>query len=363
MKLQRYTLIVLISIAGIVPVVAQEKQPSLPTAATLMVDGPNGIEYASAAGRFKIQFPGMPQEFETPYDLKPGQFVTHFVTLATDVTHTVNYTDYPTNMEKPDVVKKFLDNARDVALLRVAKDGPRILSETDVSMDGHPGRLLRVELRGDALIRSKLVVVGSRVYVLSVTTPKRAAGQREYEKLATTFFDSFKLISPLEADLGATWKEFSFPELKFKIKFPATPYQVPVELAKQFMFQVIGYQSAVSYTARHLELPKTVINPAALKALLDSVRDAELEYIEQRGRKAKILSETDITYDRYPGRMLVLELLNNVIYRNKTIVVNNRLYILTAIIPKLEAESADGKAYDQLVTRFFDSFSLLPEPQ
>ena len=347
MKLQRCALIVLIFFAGIVPVGAQDRL--------------NGIEYVSAAGRFKIKFPGVPQEFETPYDLNPGQFVTHFVTLATDVTHTVNYTDFPTNMEKPEIVKQFLDNARDVALLRVAKDGPRILSETDVSMEGHPGRLLRVELRGDALIRSRLVVVGTRVYVLSVTTPKRPDAQGEYEKLATIFFDSFKLISPLEADLGATWKDFSFPAGKFKIKFPSTPYQVPLELSKEFTFQVTAYQSAVSYSVMYLDFPKIEKDRAALKVFLDSMRDAQLKYLELRRRNTKIISETDITYDRYAGRMLVLELLNNVIFRNKTIVVNNRLYILTTIIPKLEAESAEGKAYEELVTRFFDSFSLLPE--
>lgn len=160
-------------------------------------------------------------------------------------------------------------------------------------------------------------------------------------------------------DLGATWKEFSSTEGKFKIKFPATPYQAPLELSKELKFQVAGYQSAGSYSARYLDFPKIEKDPAALKVFLDSMRDAELKYLELRRRNAKVLSETGITYDRYPGRMLVLELLNSVIYRNKTIVVNNRLYVLTTIIPKLEAESAEGKAYEEIVTRFFDSFSLI----
>ena len=59
--------------------------------------------------------------------------------------------------------------------------------------------------------------------------------------------------------------------------------------------------------------------------------------------------------------MLVLELVNNVIYRSKTIVVNNRLYLLTTIVPKVDAQSAIGNAYEQLLTRFIDSFSLIPE--
>jgi len=90
------------------------------------------------------------------------------------------------------------------------------------------------------------------------------------------------------------------------------------------------------------------------------MRDKELDYLEQRGMKFKVLSETDVPYNRYSGRMLVLELSNNLIYRTKTIVVNNRLYVLTAIAPKVDVDPAMAKAYDQLVMRFFDSFSLIP---
>ena len=90
------------------------------------------------------------------------------------------------------------------------------------------------------------------------------------------------------------------------------------------------------------------------------MRDAELQYLEQRGKKPTVLSETDLTYDRYSGRMLMLEL-PNLIYRSKSIVVNNRLYVLTVIIPKVDAQSAVGKAYEHLVTKFIDSFSLIPE--
>ena len=361
MNTQKYILIVLTVLAAIVPVVAQEKKPGQPAGAqTVVVDGPSGTEYVSAAGRFTIRFPGVPQEFEGTHDTKVGQIASRFVMLNTDITHVVNYTDYPMNMEQPELVKRVLDNARDGGLARVAKEEPRILSETDVSVLGHPGKLLRVELKGDAIVRYKIVVVGNRVYVLSVGTPKRPDAQADYEKRATTFFDSFKLMTPLEADLAGTWQEFSSADGKFKIKFPGLPYQAPLELSTELKFQVAGYQSASSYSARYREFSEPATDPAALKVFLDRMRDAELGYLEQRGKKPKVLSETDITYDRYSGRLLMLELPNNVSYRNKTIVVNNRLYILTVIAPKVDAQSAVGNAYEQLATRFFDSFSLLP---
>jgi len=358
MKIQKYILIVLISFTGIAPVIAQEKKPALPASPQTKIDSPAGTEYVSPAGRFKIRFPGVPQEFAGTHDAKLGKIASHFVMLNTDVTHVVNYTDYPMNIEQPQLVKGFLDNARDGGLARVAKEEPRILAESDVSVEGHPGRFVRVELKGDAILRHKLVVVGNRLYVLSVGTPKRPEAQAEYEKRATAFFDSFKLMNPLEADLAGTWKEFSSAEGKFKIKFPGIPYQTPFELSKELTFQVAGYQSAGSYSARYLEFPEIVKDPAAVKVFLDRMRDAELQYLE-RATKPKILSESDVTYDRNLGRMLVLEL-PNVIYRNKTIVVNNRLYVLTVIIPKVDAESAAGSAYERLAMKFMDSFSLIP---
>ena len=65
MKIQKYIPIVLTFFAGIAPVMAQEKKPDLPACAQAVItDVPSGTEYVSAAGRFKIRFPGVPQEFE-----------------------------------------------------------------------------------------------------------------------------------------------------------------------------------------------------------------------------------------------------------------------------------------------------------
>jgi hypothetical protein len=84
MTIQKYILIVLTFCSAQVPVLAQEKKPSLPTGAqTVIIDGPGGMEYTPLAGRFKIRFSGVPQEFEGTFDTKLGQIASHFVMLAT----------------------------------------------------------------------------------------------------------------------------------------------------------------------------------------------------------------------------------------------------------------------------------------
>ena len=361
MKIQKYILIVLTVFACVVPDIAQEEKPGLPTEAqTVIIDGPNGQEYSSTAGRFSIRFSGVPREFKETEETSVGTLVSHTVVFVKDIAESVSYRDYPGNLELPNLIKRVLDDARDRGLARFAKAEPHILSETDVSVEGHPGRLVRVEVK-DQILQFKILVVATRTYLLMLGTPKLARAKSEHEKLATSFFDSFKLMIPLEADLSGTWKEFSSAEGKFRIQFPGTPYQAPLQLSKELKFQVAGYQSAGSFSARYLDFPENVKDPAALKAFLDKMRDAELEYLEQRGKKVKVLSETDVTYDRYLGRMLVLELLpNNLIYRNKTIVVNNRLYVITALVPKDDPQLS-GDVYERLAMKFIDSFGLLSE--
>ncbi len=360
MKIQKYILIVLTFFACVVPVIAQEKKPGLPTEAqTVVIDGPNGQEYSSTAGRFSIRFSGVPKEFEETEETSVGTLVSHTVLFVKDIAESVSYRDYPGNLELPSFIKRVLDDARDRGLTRFAKEEPHILSETDVSVDGHPGRLVRVEVK-DQTLRFKILVVANRTYVLMLGTPKLPSAQSEHEKLATSFFDSFKLMIPLEADLTGTWKEFSSAEGKFRVQFPGTPYQAPLQLSKELKFQVAGYQSAGSFSARYLDFPETLKDPAALNAFLDKMRDGELEYLEQRGKKYKLRSETDITYDRYFGRMLVLELPNNVMYRSKTIAVNNRLYVITALVPKDDPQLS-GDVYERLAMKFIDSFDLLSE--
>ena len=97
----------------------------------------------------------------------------HNVMHTSNITYWLIYTDYPMSFDKPEVVKAMLDQGRDGSLARVAQETPRILTEADILVHGYPGRFLRVELKGDAIIRYQIVLAGNRQYVLGVGTPKR----------------------------------------------------------------------------------------------------------------------------------------------------------------------------------------------
>jgi hypothetical protein len=220
-----------------------------------------------------------------------------------------------------------------------------------------------------SIIRYKIVLAGNRQYMLAVTTPKgdpkNMEAQKNYEKFASSFFDSFKIIPPLEADLTATWKEFSSTEGKYRIQFPGTPFQwsLPLEaLRTPSTFYLTAYSSSGQYTVMYLDYAETPTqtDSAGLKNFLDDLRDGQKDRQEQTGGKLSVVSETDITFDGYPGRFMVADINGIAIYRVKTIVVKHRVYCITVLMPR-DPNVSDTKVYEKLSMKFINSFDLMKE--
>ena len=328
-------------------------------------------EYVSPDGRFKINFPSVPKEFDLQADSQTGPIVSHNVMHTSNITYWLGYSDYPINFDKANVIKAMLDKARDGSLARVAKEDPRILTQVDISVQGYPGRFLRVELKGDAVISYKIVLAGNRQYVLGVGTPKgdpkNVAEQELYEKAANSFFDSFKMIPPLEADLTTTWKEFSPTEGNYRIQFPGAPFRLSLALESlrtPSSLQVASYNSSGQYTVMYLDYAETPTptDATALKKFLDDLRDGQMDQQAQIGGKLTVVSETDITFAGYPGRFMVAGLNDVAIFRVKTIVVKNRVYFITVLMPRDDPKTADSKVYEKLALKFINSFNLKSEP-
>jgi hypothetical protein len=213
-------------------------------------------------------------------------------------------------------------------------------------------------------MRFKIVLAGNRLYTVVIGTPKGNAKvldpQDNYEKVAGSFFDSFKIMSALEADLAASWKEFSSAEGKFTVQFPGTPYQtsIPVNLnAKESTFHIISYQSSGVYSVMYLDYPES-LDAEGVKSFLDDLRSGELEMSDQLGLNATVVSETDITVGGYPGRFLVAEFSDNRVYRRKMLLVKGRVYVITATAPRDDPKSPANNDSEKLSMKFINSFSL-----
>jgi TonB family protein len=77
---------------------------------------------------------------------------------------------------------------------------------SEISLEGHPGRLLKERMRDGSIMRVKMFLVGQRLYQVAVTTPREEGAKAEtvrfYETTASKFLDSFKLISTEQKTLG-----------------------------------------------------------------------------------------------------------------------------------------------------------------
>jgi hypothetical protein len=102
-------------------------------------------------------------------------------------------------------------------------------------------------------------------------------------------------------------------------------------------------------------------DPAALKKFLDDLRDGQMDRSEQMGGKLTVVSETDITFDGHPGRFMVAEVNGVGVYRVKTVIVKNRVYLITVITLRDDPKVSDTKDHEKLSMKFIDSFCLLKD--
>jgi hypothetical protein len=133
-------------------------------------------------GGFSVQMPRTPEEqskvLETPigpvklnmYLCKSGNWV-----------YIVGYSDYE-RLEGD--VEDLLDGARDGAL-KIGNN--KLISEDSVSLDGNPGRELRMEAPNGLRMRVKIILAGSRLYQVGVVTPKNDSYSSRIEKYLSSF--------------------------------------------------------------------------------------------------------------------------------------------------------------------------------
>lgn len=154
-------------------------------------------EFAPAAGGFSILFPGTPQSSAQTLRLSErhsAELHIHSLTNAT-LECSVIYADYPIPVGDPAVARAVLDSGAKGAVESVNAE---LLSLTEITHEGYPGRVLRERMPDGKILRAKMVLVGQRLFQVAFTTPREdgvpAEVVRHYEESAAKFIDSFKLV-------------------------------------------------------------------------------------------------------------------------------------------------------------------------
>jgi hypothetical protein len=194
--------LVLIAIITIVsfPSLSQEGgKPSSPIAP--QEPPPPAVEYnpsawkvfSSSEGRFTIMFPGTPTEKNNSSNITGGRVANHEFTLKTTAFYGISYTDFPVDVEQEAAIRKqILDAVRDIV---AAQTKGKVLSEEDISLDGHPSRRIKLAFANGGIMRVIACAVGKRMYQVFVITPREALapdGGKFDEMRTNKFLNSFK---------------------------------------------------------------------------------------------------------------------------------------------------------------------------
>jgi hypothetical protein len=155
----------------------------------LAVQDPGWITYNSAEGRYHVLLPAEPKLSTQESATADGQkFLQYMASVQQpDVIYQIGYFDHVAGTVFS------ADRARDGMVSAVKGT---IVSERTITLDGNPGRELKVAAKlenTDYVLLTKFWDTESRVYVLQVVFPKSGESEAINAK-AARYFDSFQIV-------------------------------------------------------------------------------------------------------------------------------------------------------------------------
>lgn len=154
---------------------------------------PEWREFVSADAGFKALFPGTPRQVKYARGVTPEN--TFQVALQSGYAYRVGYTD---DLGLIDPKKISPEIASKAALIKIG-DGVmilpndiKVLSEQELSIDGHPGREIRAAIdKGQTVWRARFYLVNNRLFEVAMT-----GIAAQVDSLgAKLFFESFALVA------------------------------------------------------------------------------------------------------------------------------------------------------------------------
>ena len=150
---------------------------------------PEWIVVTPGDGASSISMPSTPREEIQRVTTPAGDIdVRTFVFEQEDIAYSITYTDFPEALIATRDTEKMLDSARDGAISSVQGT---LSAETKITLEEFPGRELRIDMSdGKHTAISRIYLVKSRLYQLSIAMPKEDSSSDDITK----FFSSFKLL-------------------------------------------------------------------------------------------------------------------------------------------------------------------------
>lgn len=144
-------------------------------------------EFKSPDNSFMVMLPKDVKEEKQAVNTQLGPI--EYVSYSAKAKHqefTIAYSDYPDSFVTATDPKVLLDGSRDGAVRNIQGT---LLSETIIDMNGRPGRELRIEGPQKIILKSRIYLVGKRLYqIMAVSQPDHS-----FDKKIDEVFSSFKI--------------------------------------------------------------------------------------------------------------------------------------------------------------------------
>ena len=150
-------------------------------------------EYTSEGGKFRIRFPKEPQKSVS----KLGRFDIYTMALRGLLDYRVSYVDYKTPLDDPQKVDAMLQGIKEAALSGLQGKEVRMVAEREITVDGHKGIYIHIEVEGKEVVHMQWVVAGPVLYSIATSSrkgrPNELEGKDDFAKVASGFIGSFHL--------------------------------------------------------------------------------------------------------------------------------------------------------------------------
>src|SRR5689334_20375376 len=153
-----------------------------------------------------------------------------------------------------------------------------------------------------------------------------------------------------------TWKEYSFPAGKFRIRFPDKPVESQTSDG-QLEVHSLEYKGLITYRVSYVDYQVRIDDPQKVKETLQGMKTAALLAIRDQG--VRVITEREITVDGYSGIFVHIEVAGKQVIRMQWVAAGSRLYILSATSRKGDPVELEGKDdFEKVATGFIDSFHV-----
>ncbi|MCA1620042.1 MAG: hypothetical protein LC795_12165 [Acidobacteria bacterium] len=158
-------------------------------------------EYVYEQDNVRFRFPVEPKIKTTSTNESFGTVMSRSYRRESFLVLELTVNEYPADIdfEKAMPSKELLEKMRDAGLAEVKDVNPKVIRESDITVDGHAGKFLHVETSNGQSIRLKFFVVKNRMYFSYAEVRK---GQKhgtnyenDFEQVAMGFLDSIRLVS------------------------------------------------------------------------------------------------------------------------------------------------------------------------